>query len=72
MLDSISISFLRIREYVTASLDRTRAGEEGQGLVEYALILFFVSIVAIAGLTVLGVEVNDLFCTIADSIGDAC
>jgi len=31
---------------------------DGQGLVEYALILFFVSLVAMAGLTALGVGVK--------------
>jgi pilus assembly protein Flp/PilA len=36
-------------------------GEEGQGLVEYGLIIVFVSIAAIVGLTALGVNLNDLF-----------
>ncbi len=38
--------------------------EEGQGLVEYALILVFVSIVSIGVLTILGIDVMDIFTTI--------
>lgn len=34
--------------------------EEGQGLVEYGLIIALVALVAIAGLTVLGNNVNGL------------
>jgi pilus assembly protein Flp/PilA len=42
--------------------------EEGQGLVEYALILVFVALVAIAGLTILGGKVNVLFSEIANGL----
>jgi pilus assembly protein Flp/PilA len=35
-------------------------GEEGQGLVEYGLILVFVAIVAIAALTILGTDIANL------------
>lgn len=35
--------------------------EEGQGLVEYALILVLIAIVVIAALTFLGNKVNDTF-----------
>jgi pilus assembly protein Flp/PilA len=35
--------------------------EAGQGLVEYALILSLVSIISIGVLTVLGVDVKDVF-----------
>jgi Flp pilus assembly pilin Flp len=34
--------------------------EEGQGLTEYALILFFVSIVAILALTFLGTQITSV------------
>jgi pilus assembly protein Flp/PilA len=35
--------------------------EEGQGLVEYALIIVLVSIAVILGLTALGTNVNSVF-----------
>jgi pilus assembly protein Flp/PilA len=34
--------------------------EEGQGLVEYALIITFIAIVCIGGLTILGGDINEL------------
>ncbi|HEY0602432.1 MAG TPA: Flp family type IVb pilin [Herpetosiphonaceae bacterium] len=44
------------------------AREEGQGLVEYALILVLIAIVVIAVLTVLGGKVSSVFETIANSL----
>jgi len=35
--------------------------EEGQGLTEYAMILVLVALVAVSGLTLLGVELSDLY-----------
>ena len=35
--------------------------EEGQGLVEYALILVLIAVVVIGALQLLGVEVNTIF-----------
>ena len=40
-------------------LNSFMAKEEGQGLVEYALILALIAIVVISALTVLGQSVND-------------
>jgi len=48
--------YARVNAWVAAARD-----EEGQGLVEYALILVFVSIVSIAVLGILGVDVSDIF-----------
>ena len=42
--------------------------EEGQGLVEYALIIVLVSIACIVALSVLGVSVSNVFSTITTSI----
>ena len=44
------------------------AREEGQGLVEYALILVLIAIVVIGVLTVLGGKVSSVFQTISDSL----
>lgn len=42
--------------------------EEGQGLVEYALILVLVAVVVIAILTMLGPAVGNVFSTIMNAI----
>jgi pilus assembly protein Flp/PilA len=42
--------------------------EEGQGLVEYALIIVLVSIACIIAMSVLGVSVSNVFSTITTSI----
>lgn len=42
--------------------------EEGQGLVEYALILVLVAIAVIALLTILGDQVETVFSSIADAL----
>jgi pilus assembly protein Flp/PilA len=42
--------------------------EEGQGLVEYALILVLVAIVVILVLTFLGEQVTNVFQNIADAL----
>ena len=42
--------------------------EEGQGMVEYALILFLVSIIAIGALTAIGGGVNNVLQTVANHL----
>lgn len=42
--------------------------EEGQGLVEYALILVLVAVVVIAILTILGGQVGDVFSEITGGL----
>ena len=42
--------------------------EEGQGLVEYALIIVLVAIVVIAALTLLGTNVSTVFSNIATTL----
>lgn len=44
------------------------AREEGQGLVEYALILVLIAIVVIGALTALGGKVDDVFQAISDAL----
>ena len=53
----------RITSWMTALAVRVRTlrdEEEGQALVEYALILFLVSIAAVAILTLVGTSVSSL------------
>jgi pilus assembly protein Flp/PilA len=43
--------------------------EEGQGLVEYALILVLVAVVVIAILTLLGPQVANIFSQVTNGLG---
>jgi len=49
-------------------LHRLRTDETGQGLTEYALILFFVAIVAILALTFLGTQITSVISSIATAL----
>jgi Flp pilus assembly pilin Flp len=53
---------------VYLALSSLRDREEGQAMVEYALILFLVSVVSIAILTTLGTKVSSVFYEIVDDI----
>jgi pilus assembly protein Flp/PilA len=43
--------------------------EDGQGMVEYALILFLISIVAIVFLTQIGLDVSAVYNNVEDALG---
>ncbi len=43
--------------------------EEGQDLIEYALIVALISIVAVVALTALGGNINTLWTTISANVG---
>jgi pilus assembly protein Flp/PilA len=48
---------------------RSRHGQNGQGMVEYALILVLVSIVVIVILLTMGRQVSNVFSNIASALG---
>jgi pilus assembly protein Flp/PilA len=51
-----------VGQFVYAWIESLMArDDEGQGMVEYGLIIAFVAIVCIAGLTVLSGKINALF-----------
>jgi pilus assembly protein Flp/PilA len=45
--------------------------EEGQDLIEYALLATFVSLVAIAGATLLGTALNNWYGAVSDRVNTA-
>jgi pilus assembly protein Flp/PilA len=45
------------------------ARNDGQGMVEYALILVLIAVVVIAVLIVVGNQVQNVFCNISGAIG---
>lgn len=47
---------------------KVQLAQRGQGMVEYALILSLVSIVAITALTTLGERVSDIYLTINNTL----
>jgi pilus assembly protein Flp/PilA len=54
-----SAKLIPMRVYLT--LTSLRDGEEGQAMVEYALILALVSVAAVGILSVLGTSVSSIF-----------
>ena len=50
-------------------LNEVRKDEEGVTMVEYALLLGLISIVAVAAITAIGVAVNSNFATACNSLG---
>jgi Flp pilus assembly pilin Flp len=58
---------LRAKEAIQSARDR----EEGQGLVEYALILSLVSIASILVLGVVGVDVKEVLTTVEEALNGA-
>ena len=62
-------------DYIKAMIDLYTEAEEtdeleGQGMVEYGLILVLVSIVAIAALFFMGDQLGDIFSDITDILTD--
>jgi Flp pilus assembly pilin Flp len=47
---------------------RLRREDEGQTLVEYALILAFVSVLSIGALTILHNQINAVFTTVSNAL----
>jgi pilus assembly protein Flp/PilA len=58
-----------MRDFMIRIAARLRSREEGQAMVEYALILGLVSVVAIAALTLIGTTVNGIYEAIATALG---
>ena len=58
----------KIRELSLELYTRVANREEGQGLVEYALILSLVSIAAIATLGILGVDVDQVLNVVEEAL----
>jgi pilus assembly protein Flp/PilA len=54
--------------YLTVAFMDVTEREEGQGLVEYALILAFVSILSIAALTALSGGINGVFSRVTSAL----
>jgi pilus assembly protein Flp/PilA len=59
--------FLRSTESVRRVLERD--DEDGQGMVEYALILVLIAVVVIVVLTTVGKQVKNVFSNVSTGLG---
>ena len=58
---NFSLLLRRLRDIITR--------DEGQGMVEYALILVLIAVVVIVVLIILGNQVQNVFCNISGGLG---
>jgi pilus assembly protein Flp/PilA len=54
---------------LVARLRTQRDDEDGQGMVEYALILVLIAVVVIVILGIIGHQVNNVFSNVSNSLG---
>jgi pilus assembly protein Flp/PilA len=57
----LPLLFQRLRDAITR--------DEGQGMVEYALILVLIALVVIVVLIILGNQIQNVFCNISGGLG---
>lgn len=62
---TLSTLYLRGTEFIARHLERD---EEGQGMVEYALILVLIAIVVIVIISTVGKRVNNVFSNISNGL----
>ena len=62
------IELNRLLDWMNKSRSDQDDTEEGQGLVEYALILMLVAIVVIGALTVLGPKIGSMFSAVTKGL----
>jgi pilus assembly protein Flp/PilA len=66
----MSDRFVEVSERIRALVEAARTREEGQGMIEYALILVLIAIVLIVILTTLGHTVNNVFSNISKGLAN--
>lgn len=52
---------MQLISLVLARMTAIRDDDRGAGMVEYGLLVAFIALIALAGVTALGVKLNDLF-----------
>ena len=60
--------FARLQTGVLVRLEAFRQAEEGQGLVEYSLILVLISLVSLLVLAQLGTKISGVFQLMTDTL----
>jgi pilus assembly protein Flp/PilA len=64
----LSTLYVRMQELAARAKDRVVNREEGQGMVEYALILVLIAVVVIIILSVVGKQVNNVFSNVSNGL----
>ncbi len=64
----LSSLYLRLQELAASAKARVTDREEGQGMVEYALILVLIAVVVIIILSVVGKQVNNVFSNVSNGL----
>ena len=59
---------LHVITVVSSVINSFRRNEKGQDLLEYALLVALIALVAIGGVTLAGVQVNSIFTDVAGKI----
>jgi pilus assembly protein Flp/PilA len=59
---------MRLFQRITRLVGRIRAGDDGQGLAEYALILALIAVIAIVALIFMGNQVSNKLSVIGSAI----
>jgi len=67
MFDLMADRYVRLQTWMTSRLER----EEGQDMIEYALLAALISIVAIAVIILIGPYLKNLFQDVVNALGSA-
>jgi pilus assembly protein Flp/PilA len=66
----LSSLYLRLQELTERAKSHLMDREEGQGMVEYALILVLIAVVVIVILQVVGKQVNNVFSNVSNGLNN--
>ena len=64
----LSNLYLRLGELAIRKAQLVKEGQEGQGMIEYALILVLIAVVVIVILTVVGNQVKNVFSNVSNGL----
>jgi pilus assembly protein Flp/PilA len=67
---ALSALYLRATEFAARQFERIERDDNGQGMVEYALILVLIAIVVIVILSTVGKRVNNVFSNISNGLSN--
>jgi len=63
------MAVMHLAELIRRLVTRLIGNEQGQSMVEYALILVLIAVVVIVVLIILGNQVQNVFCNISGALG---